>query len=106
MRHFEGRDVFLGLWFSLDNSDFALVAPWEFAESVVHPLIIGVRSEWSEGGIVLVDVFLGRGHLLLWERSRTDWADHIHWVVEGTVVKLLCILRLPGQRVERLLLKL
>lgn len=106
MSHFERRNVLFRLWFSLDFSDCALVAAREFAEGVVHPLIISVGAEWPEGRVVFVNVFLGRRHFLLRQRGRANWTDYIHWVVECPVVEPLTVLRLPCQWVERLLLKL
>lgn len=95
MSHFERWYVLLWLWFSLDLPDCALVAAGELAEGVVHPLIISVRAEGPEWRVVFVDVFLGRRHFLLRQLGRSDRTNHVHRVVEGSVVESLPVLRLP-----------
>ena len=82
-------------WLPLRFNHLALIATWEFAEGIVHSLIISVGTIWSKWWVLLVDIQRRWWLFLFRQLLVSNWANNIHWVIEGTMVISLSILSLP-----------
>jgi len=73
---------------------------------VMDTFIICISSVWSERRIFFVHVWWWRWHLLLGQLVFANWTNHVHWVVECSVIESLAILCLTREWIERCLLQL
>ena len=94
--HLERWWIIIWRWrLPLSDDYCTLITTREFAECVMHSLIISVGTIWSKWRILLMNIERGWWLFLFWQLLVTNWTDNIHWVIESTVVISLSILSLP-----------